>query len=306
MKGSDHTLVFHRGRFADAARKRVPVLERGFLYGDGVFETLRTYARRPFHLTAHLARLRRSASALGITLTQKDTALARVVADGISKIADGEATVREVSVRMVATRGVSALTYTPPDQPHPELYVFFSPLPPRKGEVIERGVSVLTLVEEKPARFATVKLMNGVPSILALATARERGAYEVLRVARDGRVLEGFISNVFAVRGRTLTTPPVADGVLDGVTRSVVLQVARTRHKGSRGLEVREESLELARALTSDELFLTHTSAGVVPVVAVDDRPIGSGRPGDVTRELSGWFESLPAHPDRVAGETFS
>lgn len=288
-------MAYHRGSFVDAARLTVPVLDRGFQFGDGVYETLRTYGRMPFRLASHVARLRRSAASLGIESPISDRELSEVITGGINRVPT-DAT--EVSVRVLLTRGVSALNYGLPLHPAPELYAFFQPLPERHHSVLERGVTVVTLVEEKAARLSSVKLMNGVPSILALANARKSGAYEVLRVNREGRLLEGFISNVSAVKGDQLFTAPVSEGILDGVTRGVVLDLAREH-----GLTVVEAPLPLADALAADELFLTHTSSGVVPVVAVDDHPIGTGRPGDVTRKLAAWFESLPAHPRRVAGD---
>lgn len=280
------TLAYHRGLYVDAEQLTVSALDRGFLFGDGVFETLRTYGRTPFRLTAHLARLRRSAEALRIRLETPDEDVGRLIDGGIERVQASE-----VSIRLLLTRGASALAYRLPEAQRPELYAFFSPLPHRPPEIVERGVRAITLLEEKAARFANVKLMNGVPSILALEAARERGAYECLRVSAHGHLLEGFMSNVFAVRGDRLVTPAVSEGLLDGVTRAVVLEQARER-----GLRTEETSLPLAEALCADELFLTHTSAGVVPVVAVDDRPIGSGRPGDVARGLAAWFEGLPAH----------
>ena len=286
----------------------MPALERGFQFGDGVYETLRTYGRVPFRLTSHIARLRRSAAALGIEPPLSDRDLAEVLTGGIrrmptaaAEVPAAEVSAAEVSVRVLVTRGVSSLSYGLPAQPAPELYAFFSPLPARPQGLLENGVRVLTLVEEKAARFAAVKLMNGVPSILALSHARRQGAYEVLRVDRSGRLLEGFISNVSAVKGRKLFTAPVSEGILDGVTRGVVLERARAL-----GLDVVEAPLPLADALASDELFLSHTSAGVVPVVAVDDRPIGNGRPGDVTRALAAWFDGLPAGDAALPGSCMS
>lgn len=269
----------------DAARLTVPALERGFQFGDGVYETLRTYSRTPFRLQSHIARLRRSAAALSMEPPVSDRDLADVITGGIRRMPGSSP---EVSVRVLVTRGVSPLNYGLPATQAPELYAFFQPLTPVSH--VAHGVKALTLVEEKPARFSQVKLMNGVPSILALAAARSHGAYEVLRVDTRGHLLEGFISNAFAVKGRELFTAPVSEGILDGVTRAVVLEQARIL-----GLSIVEAPLKLTAALACDELFLSHTSAGVVPVVAVDDHPIGSGRPGDVTRKLAGWFDGLPA-----------
>jgi branched-subunit amino acid aminotransferase/4-amino-4-deoxychorismate lyase len=292
-------VVYSRGRFRSGARARIPALDRGFLFGDGVFETVRTYGRRPFRLSAHLARLRRSAGAVRLAVPLDDGEIGAIVDSGIARLhGPGGA---EVAIRLLVTRGCGAPAYPLPVDPHPELYAFFAPLSPPRPEDLARGVNVVTMSEEKPARFTSVKLMGSVPAILARADARERGAYEVVRINAAGRVAEGFISNVFVVRpdGRTLVTPPDGEGLLAGVTRQVVLDLARER-----ALRVVEEPVPREALPGAREIFLTHTSAGVVPVVAVDDVTIGRGVPGEVARGLVAWFATLAEHPERVEDRT--
>jgi D-amino acid aminotransferase len=279
------TIVFCRGTFRPAHEVQIPISDRGFLFGDGVYETLRTYGRIPFHLDEHIHRLRRSAAALHIDPDLPDASVGQIVTAGIQQIPEGE-----VSVRLLLTRGSDGFTYAVPQAARPQLYGFFSPLPAIPARSI--GVSVLTLEEEKPLRFAGVKLMNAVPSILARHHAQSRGAYEVLRTNRDGRVIEGFISNVFAVISGTIATPPPTEGLLEGVTRSAVLTIARNW-----GVPVEERPISRTELLAADEVFLSHTSAGVVPVGEIDGTPIAGKKVGDITGKLVQWFAALPQRP---------
>jgi branched-subunit amino acid aminotransferase/4-amino-4-deoxychorismate lyase len=282
------TVIHIGGRYLPASSVEIPILERGFLFGDGVFETIRTYGRRPFRLGSHLARLRRSAEALRIPVPLTESTLTAVVLEGIDHIPEGE-----VYVRLVLTRGVSELSYLLPEKPEPRVYTFFDSLPAVLPEIFTRGVKVTTWHEEKAGRFAQVKLMNSVPAILARHTARERGAYEVIRLDAHGHLVEGYISNVFAVKDGSLHTPPVSLGLLDGVTRATILELAARR-----SVPVVESLLPVREIGGVDELFLSHSTAGVVPIVAVDDTPIANGRIGEITRVFAAWFASLPDHPD--------
>ncbi|MBI4859065.1 MAG: aminotransferase class IV, partial [Candidatus Riflebacteria bacterium] len=260
-------LAYCGGRFVPAARARVPLLDRGFLFGDGVFETLRTYGRRPFRLGRHLERLRRSARGLAFEITETDEALARIIHEGIGRV-----DLPEVSVRLMVTRGVSQPSYLPPEPASPQVYGIFGPLPVFSPQPGQQGVKIVTWVEEKPERFSRVKIMNGVPAITARRVAVSRGAYEAVRTSPQGALIEGFISNIFVVSGGVLRTPPVEAGLLDGVTRGVIMEVARIW-----GLTVREEPIPVADLGATQEVFLTHTSVGVMPVVDADGVRIGDG-----------------------------
>ena len=286
------TLVHVGGRYRLARQVRVPLLERGFLFGDGVFETIRTFGRRPFRLASHFARLRRSADALEIPLPLEEPRFRRIVSGGIERVPGGE-----VYVRALLTRGVSPLAYQLPEEPAPRLYTFFDPLPPPSPDLLERGVRVVTWHEEKAGRFAQVKLMNSVPAILARHEARKRGAYEVLRLDQRSHLIEGYISNVFVVRSGVLHTPPATLGLLDGVTRNVILELA-----AARGVPVEESLLTVEDAGLADEVFLSHSSVGVVPVVEIDQTRVAGGRVGELTRSFALWFATLADHPERMEG----
>lgn len=273
-------IVYHAGKYEDPAQVRVPFLDRGFLFGDGVFETLRTYGKKAYRTGAHLARLRRSAAAMEIPVPWTDHELTRLLEDGIERIS-----APEVGVRFWVTRGSGGTGYEVPKQPEPELYMLFQPLASLPAAIREKGVTVVTA--EGAPLHAMVKTLGNPLAIQAQLEARRRDAYEVVRIS-SGKLLEGSRSNIFLVTGDAVSTPRLADGVLDGITRQTVIDAL-----AERGTPVLETSLTRDDAVRADEIFLTRTSVGVVPVVRLDDRVIGSGAPGPRTRDLMDWFAGL-------------
>ncbi|HTA88747.1 MAG TPA: aminotransferase class IV [Polyangiaceae bacterium] len=258
----------------------VSVFDRGFLYGDSVFESLRTYDGRLFLLDAHLARLERSAARVLIELPVPLSQLREEVMTALAAQGSPEA-----YVRLMLTRGTAqSLGLDPELSGASRRVLMVMPLKPPPPEIYERGIAAITFRAERPSdapSVADAKIGNYLLSVLAMRRAREQGAGEALLEDAAGNILEGSTSNVFAVFGGKLVTPPETAAILPGITRARVLELARDAQLP---LELRAISrAELTRA---DEVFITSSIRELVPVVKIDGQPVGVGEPGPVAREL--------------------
>lgn len=271
------------GRLVSPAAARVSVFDRGFLYGDSVFETIRTYRGRLFALDEHLRRLEQSATRVFIALPVTLPALAAELETAVR--ASG---IEEAYVRVVVTRGSGELGLTPSEGLAPLRVAMVLPLVPSPPAAYERGVRVVTYGSQRTADGTAAqgaKVSNYLVSVLALHRARGEGAVEAVVVDAEGGVVEGATSNVFAVIGDGLVTPPEEAGILVGVTRRRLLAAAREL-----GLVMAERRLPLDELLGAQEVFISSSIRELLPVVAVDGRPIGGGVPGPVTRRLHEQF----------------
>jgi branched-chain amino acid aminotransferase len=260
----------------------VSVYDRGFLYGDAVFEVLRTYGGRPFALGEHLGRLRRSAERVFITLPVDDATLAREV-DATIAAARGDAP-GESYVRIVVTRGSGPLSLDPDTATHPLRVVLLQPVVPPPHDAYVRGIAVVTVATRRAVDDTSAsgaKVTNYLANLLAMREARARGAAEALIVDSRGHVVEGASSNVFLVTAGRVATPPESAGILAGITRAHVLAAARDL-----GIAVDERELAPGDVHHADEVFVTSSIRELLPVVRVDDRVIGTGVPGPVGRVL--------------------
>jgi branched-subunit amino acid aminotransferase/4-amino-4-deoxychorismate lyase len=271
-------LVWLNGRVVPARRALVSALDRGLLHGDGVYDTWRTYGGRPFALRAHLRRLAGAARRLGLPppgdVARWDRISRRLVA--ANRLPDA-------AVRLTITRGPAGDALWPARRARPTMLLTVRPLPPDLARRQTDGVTAVLLPFPRDAGppWGALKLVGHASAILGKRLAARRGAAEGLYVTAGGEVTEATTANVFAVERGRLVTPPVDAGVLPGVTRSLVLTLARRI-----GLAVREERLAAARLRRADECFLTAASVEIVPIVRLDGRRVADGRPGKVTRRL--------------------
>jgi branched-chain amino acid aminotransferase len=261
----------------------VSVFDRGFLYGDAVFEVLRTYGGVPFALDEHLARLRRSAERVFIALPVDDATLRGEVERAVA--ASGNA---ESYVRIVVTRGSGPLSLDPDTASHPLRVVLVDNVVPPPREAYARGVAAVLVhtrraVDETSA--AGAKVSNYLANLLAVREAKSRGAHEALVVDARGHVVEGASSNVFVVCAGQIATPPETAGILAGITRARILAAAVDL-----GVPVVERDLSVADVLDADEVFITSSIRELLSVVRVDDRTIGSGAPGPIAGALHAQF----------------
>jgi branched-chain amino acid aminotransferase len=273
-------------------RATVSVFDRGFLYGDAVFEVFRTYGGRPFALDEHLARLRRSAERVFIPLPVDEAALAREVATALGAAGNDES-----YVRLMITRGSGPLSLDPDTAMHPLRVIIVEPVVPPPREVYLHGIALASgharrAVDDTAA--AGSKVTNYLANLLALREAKRRGAQEVLLIDDREQVVEGATSNVFIVCGGRLSTPPESAGILTGITRARVLEAA-----GDLGIPSEQRALTLDETLGADEVFITSSIRELVPVVRVDDRVVGTGAPGDVVRALHRRFRQAVGMGDR-------
>jgi branched-chain amino acid aminotransferase len=267
------------GMITPAAEARVSVLDNGFAFGDGVYETLRTYHGRPFHLDRHLARLRDSAALLGIEGMPDDGALARDL-DALLQAAGNP----ESYIRIMVTRGVGEVSYRFDRIEGPTVVMLARAYEPFPGRTYTEGIPVIVSSVRRNSPRAldpAMKCCNLVNNILAVREAQARGATEALMLNETGELAEGASSNLFLVAGGRLLTPPLDAGILPGVTRGLVLELAREA-----AISVREEPVAVKDLLAADEVFITSTLKEIAPVATVDGQPVGTGRPGPVTARL--------------------
>jgi len=284
------SLVLIDGRPLSPDAAKVSVFDRGFLYGDSVFETLRTYSGRLFALERHLARLRRSAERVFIELPVSIEQMGREVQSAI--IGAGNA---ESYVRIMLTRGVGdGLGLDPGLSRHPLRVVIVTPLTPYPAEQYRDGISVVTHKSERitdGSAASGAKLGNYLTAVLAQRAARLAQASEALLVDGRGCVIEGATSNVFVVLSDgALVTPPESDGILLGITRETVLAVAAELR-----LSTRLESVPLEMLKGASEVFICSSIRELMPVVRVDGCAVGDGTPGKVTLRLLAAFREACA-----------
>jgi branched-chain amino acid aminotransferase len=273
-----------------ALRERgVSPFDRGFLYGDGVFEVLRTYRGEPWRLEEHLGRLALAARRVGITVPISN---ARWIAEVRAVLAARPAGSDSV-IRLALTRGVGLPGIDPSHAPVPTRLTVATPLPTLAPDLYQRGVrAALTVVDRATPRPAMLSL-SGVKScnyqlhILALREAQGRGFDDALLVSSDGALIEATAANVFILQAGRLRTPALESGPLDGITRAELLVAA-----ASLGLPATCERLDPSDVWTADEVFLTSSVREVVPVVMVDEHEVGDGTPGPVTRILHAAFRA--------------
>lgn len=261
----------------------VSVFDRGFLYGDSVFETIRTYGGRPFEIDSHLARLVRSAEGVFIDLPVSTAVLAGEVQEAIRVAGNAES-----YVRVMLTRGASELGIDPSLSVRSLRVIIAAPLVPPPPEAYDHGIGAVTFATRRVAdgtAVAGAKIGNYLVSVLAMRAARATGAAEALVVDSEGRIVEGATSNVFFVERGALVTPPEEAGILPGITRRIVLDVAR--YLGI-GVALRAPRVDEV----FEEVFISSSIRELLAVVRLDGAPVGSGAPGPVFRRILAAFRT--------------
>jgi len=267
------------GDVVPAAEARVSVLDNGFTFGDSVYETLRTYSGRPFHLDRHLARLRQSAARLGIEIPLGDDVFAQRLATLLERAQNEES-----YIRIIVTRGVGDISYHFERVKGPTVVLAVKPYEPFPESTYTDGVAVIIASVRRNHPRALdpgIKSCNLLNNILAVREAQSKGALEPILLNEAGEVAEGASTNVFIVRGEEVTTPPLSAGILPGVTRQLLLEIGPAV-----GIPVVEESVSVQDLLGADEAFVTSTLKEAAPIRSVDGQLIGRGIPGPVTLRL--------------------
>jgi branched-chain amino acid aminotransferase len=286
-RGTGMTLkIFINGTLYDKEDAKVSVYDHGLLYGDGVFEGMRTYGGKVFRLEAHLNRLWNSAKAIWLTIPMSRDEMARAVNDTVraNNVGDGY-------VRLVVTRGAGTLGLDPNRCSDPQVIVIADRITLYPEEFYKNGLEIVTVstIRNHPAALnARVKSLNYLNNILAKIEGLQAGCIEALMLNHKGEVAECTGDNIFIVLGGEVLTPPVEASILEGITRATVIDLAREA-----GYPVRETPLTRHDVYIAEECFLTGSAAEIVPVVKLDSRTIGDGKPGKVTRDLTERFRKL-------------
>lgn len=277
--------VYINGRLTEEKNAKISVFDHGLLYGDGVFEGIRVYHNKVFTLQRHIDRLYRSAKAIALEIAMSPEEMMRAVIKTCkaNRIKNGY-------VRLIVTRGVGTLGLNPYLCKESQVIIIAAGIQLYPVELYEEGLSIITVgtMRNHPEAInPRIKSLNYLNNVLAKIEALNSGVMECVMLNPQGYVAEASGDNIFTVRDKTLRTPPVWCGALEGITREVVMELAREL-----GYIVQEDVLTRYDLYTADEVFLTGTAAEIIGVGVIDKRPIGSGRPGPVTVQLAERFKA--------------
>ncbi|GMV98349.1 MAG: branched-chain-amino-acid transaminase [Phycisphaerae bacterium] len=283
--------VFLDGRIVPVAEARISVFDHGLLYGDGVFEGIRSYGGHVFRLDQHLRRLEDSAKAIRLELPMTRAELTAAVHDTLKAngLADGY-------IRLVVTRGVGYLGLSPKRTRCPSVFIIADQIELYPRELYEQGMAIISssVIRNHPNAISPrIKSLNYLNNVLAKIEALDAGVHEAVMYNHLGFVAECTGDNLFLVRAGQVHTPPLSAGNLEGITRQAVMELIARR-----GLPLREIDLTRHDLYVADECFLTGTAAEIIPVTRIDGRPVGPGHPGPVTRQLMADFRDLVARSD--------
>jgi branched-chain amino acid aminotransferase len=278
--------IYISGQFIPEEEAKISVYDHGLLYGDGVFEGLRAYSGKVFRLGEHIERLWNSAKAIWLTIPMTPAAMGDAINEAvrINSVQDGY-------IRVVVTRGAGSLGLDPNKCSNPQVIIIADAIALYPPELYEKGLEIVSVsvMRTHPAALnPRIKSLNYLNNILAKIEGLQAGCIEALMLNHKGEVAECTGDNIFTVRKGTLYTPPIDAGILEGVTRQAVIDLAHAAK-----IEVREVPLTLHDVYIADECFLTGSAAEVIPVVKVDARVIGTGKPGPITADLKKRFHAL-------------
>ena len=294
-------MVNVNGRIVDKDHAVISVFDHGFLYGEGVYETLRTYGGKPFLFDRHMRRLRNSAGMLSLTVPLSDEKVAKRFAE-TQKAAGLPTGDREAYLRILVTRGVGDLSYDPAECPQASVVIIAKPLVEVDKAILRDGASIVmsSIVRNHPGSVnPIIKSNNLLNSALAMQEAVKKGAFEALMRNYRGELAECSTANIFVVKHGAALTPPLDAGLLAGLTREFLFEVG-----AAIGIPVREQTLRDADLFGADEAFFSSTTREIVPVTRVDDRVIASGKPGPVTMKLLAEFHRQARPASAAAGSS--
>lgn len=278
--------IYIDGKYYDENEAKISVYDHGFLYGDGVFEGIRAYNGRVFMLKEHIDRLYYSAKAIMLDIPMSKEQMCKAVIEACRKN-----NIRDGYIRLIVTRGIGSLGLDPFKCKKPSVIIIADSIQLYPPEVYRDGMAIITVPTTRNLINAinpAIKSLNYLNNILAKIEASNAGVIEAIMLNHEGYVAECTGDNIFIIKDNNLFTPPLSAGALRGITRSVVLKIAEQE-----GLKISEPNLTRYDLYNADECFLTGTAAELVPVVSIDRRIIGNGKPGHVTLRLLDRFHSL-------------
>ena len=284
--------IFIDGKYFDEKNAKISVFDHGLLYGDGVFEGIRAYNGRVFKLKEHIDRLFCSAKAILLTIPLSPAQMTKAVVDTCRKN-----NLHDCYIRLVVTRGVGTLGLNPNRCKNSSVIIIADKIQVYPPAMYQRGMDIVTVATTRNLHSAVnpaIKSLNYLNNILAKIEANNAGVEEAVMLNSQGFVAECTADNIFIVKGNQLLTPPLSAGALYGITRGVVMEMARES-----SMDVSEPNLTRYDLFNADECFLTGTGAELIPVVKIDGRVIGTGKPGPVTKDLVNRYHALT----KVSGE---
>lgn len=284
----DKLMIYLDGQLVPETEAKISVFDHGLLYGDGVFEGIRFYNGRVFRLEQHIRRLYDCAKSILINIPMTPSEMIKATCETVAanRLQDGY-------IRLVITRGVGPMGLSPYKCPRPSVIIIASTISLYPKEAYENGLTMATVATRRPSHdilSPQVKSLNYLNNIMAKVEAIQAGAEEGLMLNDVGLVAECTGDNLFIIRDGIISTPPLTAGALDGITRGVVFEIARDL-----GVPIRERDLSRHDVFTADECFLTGTAAEVIAAVKLDQRCIGSGKPGGLTQKIIARFRELTA-----------
>jgi D-alanine transaminase len=272
-------LLYLNGSIVDERDATISINDRGFVFADGIYEVIRVFGGQPFEMERHLDRLERSAAAIRLTLDPSAEEIGTIALDLLKR-----EPIQEAQIYIQATRGVAPRSHAIPKEVTPGTLIAVRPCLAPPAEVLKNGGGAITVPDDRWAR-CDVKAIGLTANVLARTKAVDAGAYEAIFV-RDGYITDAASCNVFAVFGATLMTAPCTNYILWGITREVTLELARED-----GIDTLEAPFRIEQLREADEIFVTGTNSGIVPIVTLDGAVVGSGRVGPVTRRLMELYE---------------
>ena len=290
--------VYVNGKIAPADQAVVPVYDHGFVYGEGVYETLRTYSKVPFLYDRHMRRLRASADRLMLDVPYDDATMLKWIEQTVA----AAGALDEAYIRILHTRGVGELNYDPKSTPAPTTVIIVKPFEAPAPRVFSDGIRIalVDMLRNHPKSVnPIIKSNNLLNNALAMQMAYRSGAEEALMCNFRGELTECSQANFFMVRNGAALTPKSEAGLLEGVTRGFLFEIGRDL-----GIDVREETLYPKDLESADEMFITSTTRELSPVVNVDDRVVGTGKPGPVTQQLLARYRARARELSAVPAST--
>lgn len=279
-------LIYLNGHYVDKSKAVISVFDHGFLYGDGVFEGIRVYSGNIFRVDEHIDRLYESAHSIMLTIPYSKEEFKQIIVNTVCKN-----DLSSAYIRVVVSRGAGDLGLDPKNCPEPTVIVIAEALSIYSNELYKNGLKLASVANRRSRPDVLnpqIKSLNYLNNILVKLASVQADADEALILNDQGYVTEGSADNIFIVKKGKIITPPIYLGVLEGVTRNVIIEIANRL-----GYQMEEKPFTLHDVYVADEVFLTGTAAEVIPVVIVDRREIGDGTPGEVTKHLLGSFREL-------------
>lgn len=270
-------IVYLNGKFLPIERAKISVLDRGFLFGDGVYEVICVYSGKPFRLTKHLTRLQASLDAIKLPFVVDHEEFTKIFTRLLVKnhVARGDYSIYVQITRGAASTRIRSFS----EKITPTIFVLTKKIKPISVQELRKGKKAITLPDIR-WQYCYIKTISSLPSILLFQEAFEQGCADAILI-RNGYVLEGTSSNVFIVKKAKIITPPLSKNNLSGVTREIILQLARER-----GLDLKEKKIKLTELNIADEIWISSSTRGIFPIVKLNGKPVGKGKVGPIWRKM--------------------